>query len=374
MSKPPFGIVLGDTHIGARRGSKYMRQFIRDYLIDHVITYCKQHDIKRIFQLGDMFDVRAALYARDYDMAKNELVPALREAGVKLYTFPGNHDIALADSTDMSWTNLAETVGDGHIINFESPDDYNIDGVELCVIPWVCKDNYEDVVSAIEYSESKVCLGHFEFQGFEMYNGSYCETGSISTKLFEKFSQVLTGHFHTRSESGNIRYVGAPYHLTWQDYPDGTNRGFELMNVDDSGDIKFEFVPNSESQSVFRVFHYDQEKDENFKKYGDPKYLDKELGFEGQIVRIQVTNLEQSKHQYQKFIDALKSCKAIDYMVVNKTELVATSEITVDETVLQMDVLQILNDKIEKTSGLSRDSVKAKLADINKIAQDSEIL
>lgn len=370
----PNSLVIGDTHLGARSGSQFMREFIGKYLIEKVIKYCSDNGIKTIIQTGDFYDVRSSLYARDYDFLKKQLIPALQEHDITLYTFPGNHDIALADSVDISWTQLFEDMSDGSIINFEKPGDYKIGGELFCIIPWVCKDNYDQVLKAIEDSKAQVCIGHFELAGFEMYNGVVAEKGTLPNEIFEKFTQVLSGHYHTRSQYGCIRFIGAPYHLTWMDYPDGTNRGFEVISFDDQHNPAFEFVPNEESDSVFRVFEYSQDKDPNFKKYSDPEYLDNVLGFKGQIVRVQVTDREQSKNQFKLFCGALKKCKAIDYLVVDKTELITTSEIVVDEAVLQMDVLQILNEKVEKATGIDTNAVKLKLAEINREAQNRELI
>lgn len=375
MALIPIALFVGDTHIGCRNGSHHMRQFILNYLRNKVIAYAKQHGIKHIVQTGDLTDRRSSLYARDYYMIRDPLSTELAQAGVTLHTIPGNHDIALSDSVELSWTQMAEDISNGCIVNINHAGTYTVGGVRVCFIPWVCETNVEKIKAAVEASDAEVCVGHFEFEGFPMYQNSICERGSIGVEIFRKFKQVISGHFHTRSENGNIRYIGAPYHLNWQDYADGLNRGFEVMYKDsETGELSFEFVRNEESDSVFRIFVYDQANDPECDKYVTPEYLNDVLGFRGQIVRVQVVNKEASKNKFDKFLQAIKAAATIDYMVVDNTEIVATSEIVVDEAVLQMDVLTVLNEKVDKSAGIDAYSVKQKLAKINERVQTRELI
>ncbi|QGZ16005.1 hypothetical protein Kuja_0140 [Vibrio phage vB_VchM_Kuja] len=375
MSFIPVAVLLGDTHLGCRNGSHHMRSFIKNYIKNRVVAYCKEHNIKQIIQTGDMFDRRSTLYARDYYYTRNDLTSDLMFNNLTWTTIPGNHDIALADSVELSWTQMAEDVSNGFIKNINKAGDYYVGDVLVCFIPWVCEDNIEEVKQAVEKSNAKICVGHFEFAGFPMYQNSIAEKGTIGVEIFRKFQQVISGHYHTRSENGNIRYIGAPYHLNWQDYADGLNRGFEVMYINEETDeIKFEFVQNTESDSVFRVFYYDQANDPDYDKYVTPEYLNDVLGFKGQIVRVQVLNKEASKNKFDKFLQAIKAASTIDYMVIDNSEILVTSEVVIDEAVLQMDVLNVLNQKVDKSVGVDTASVKLKLLQINERAQKRELI
>ena len=66
---------IGDLHIGSRNGSRYVRDFIKNYLINYFIPELVDSDIKEVWQFGDTFDVRKFMYGRDKDWLKDELCP-----------------------------------------------------------------------------------------------------------------------------------------------------------------------------------------------------------------------------------------------------------------------------------------------------------
>ena len=82
--------------------------------------------------------------------------------------------------------------------------------------------------------------------------------------MFKAFQKVYSGHFHHKSETGNITYLGNPYEITWADYND--KRGFHIY---DTETMETEFIENP--YSMFHKIYYDDEKTD----YGDlSKYKD----------------------------------------------------------------------------------------------------
>ena len=43
--------------------------------------------------------------------------------------------------------------------------------VVVCCFTWICDDNYEDSIHAIDHSTADICFGHLEIKGFEMHKG-----------------------------------------------------------------------------------------------------------------------------------------------------------------------------------------------------------
>ena len=75
---------------------------------------------------------------------------------------------------------------------------------------------------------------------------------ALTLIFLSKYNQVYSGHFHTISESGNIKYIGTPYTLTAGDEND--IRGF--YHMDESG---FNFIENK--STWHRKLYYPDDKE-----------------------------------------------------------------------------------------------------------------
>ena len=49
-------------------------------------------------------------------------------------------------------------------------------------------------------------------------------------ELFRRFDIVMSGHFHHKSDDGQIYYLGTPYEIYWNDYEDP--RGFHIFDTE----------------------------------------------------------------------------------------------------------------------------------------------
>jgi hypothetical protein len=130
-------------------------------------------------------------------------------------------------------------------------------------LPWICADNEDKSKELIEKTRTKVAFGHLQIVGIEQDKGSFAMEGH-SIPMFKAFQRVFSGHFHHRSITGNITYLGNPYEITWSDYND--KRGFHIY---DTETMETEFIENP--YSMFHKIYYNDEKND----YGDlSKYED----------------------------------------------------------------------------------------------------
>lgn len=239
-------IRLGDTHLGVKQGSDVMLDFQIGYL-RNLLKYCTQNNIGRIYQLGDLFDVRKYVYVNAFTKL-HDLVSEYPD--IEWVWAPGNHDQTTKNDLSLSaGYMLAKTCP-----NFTAHRKFHtetIDGKKITIVPWLCEENETDW-EKLKCEGTDLIMGHFDIASFPFYQGVE-STHGLPMEDFKMFGQVASGHFHTRSKRGNIEYLGSPYHLTWADYKDGTNRGFDVFDTDTMTAQK---VDNDVSQSIFTSIDY----------------------------------------------------------------------------------------------------------------------
>jgi len=165
-------------------------------------------------------------------------------------------------------------------------------------VPWICADNEDETRELIEKTRTKVAFGHLQIEGIEQHKGSFAIEGH-SMSMFKAFQKVFSGHFHHRSTTGNVTYLGNPYEITWSDYND--KRGFHIY---DTETMETEFIENP--YSMFHKIYYNDEKND----YGDfSKYVDT-------YVKIIIEN-KNNNYMFETLMDKLIAAGTSNISVVD---------------------------------------------------------
>lgn len=327
--------ILGDTHFGARNASPQFASYFNAFYKDIFIPYIRDNDIRTVFQLGDLFDSRKSTNHYALAEAKKNF---FEELNCQFITLLGNHDIFYRESLSISSTELL--LGEyGYIRCIGKPVTINIDGTKIDVVPWICKENHDEVVKFIKESKSDLLFGHFEIDGFSMYRGMAAH-GGLNASMFEKYELVLSGHFHTKSSAGNITYVGTPYELTWQDA--GDPRGFHIFDTETR---KLTFIQNP--YTIHYRFEYDEK---------NGKTIDLEQ-VKDKFVRIVVIDKSKDAAKFETFMTAVQSAGAYEVKVVE--DMTAFKEGDIDESVDLEDTMTLMSsyvDSVETTA--DKDKIK----------------
>jgi hypothetical protein len=187
----------------------------------------------------------------------------LKEMGGNVRIIVGNHDIYYKNTLKVN--SMEElTKGMDHVTVYSDPCEVSLsEDHKVLFLPWICADNEDKSKELIEKTRTKVAFGHLQIVGIEQDKGSFAMEGH-SIPMFKAFQRVFSGHFHHRSITGNITYLGNPYEITWSDYND--KRGFHIY---DTETMETEFIENP--YSMFHKIYYNDEKND----YGDlSKYED----------------------------------------------------------------------------------------------------
>lgn len=292
--------VLGDTHFGARGDSPHFHKHFKRFYEEFFFPYLKENNIEYIFQLGDVFDRRKFVNYQTLRNARDYFFNPL-DTNYKSWLLVGNHDTYYKNTNEVNSLDLLIREYN-NIHQVQHPYETSFDGVSILMVPWICSENYTEVMKAIEMSRSQICIGHFEINGFEMHKGAMCDSG-MDSSIFNKFDLVLSGHFHTRSKQGSINYVGTPYEMTWADCNDP--KGFHIL---DTSTRELKFV-ESPYRMYSRIFYDDVDKTmadiivDDYSQYKDT------------IVKVVIKN-KTNPYWFDMFIEKLEKVGVFDLQVV----------------------------------------------------------
>lgn len=245
MAKIAF---ITDTHWGCRNDSVIFARHISRFYSEIFFPYIDDHGIDAIIHLGDIVDRRKYINYVTAKALHKDFIEPIQDRGLNLHAIIGNHDTYFKNTNEIN--SMDVLYGKGSSINYySSPTEIDIDDCLIALVPWICTSNSEESFKFIRETRAQVLLGHLELAGFEMYKGSSSDNG-YDPLIFSRFDVVCSGHFHHKSNKGNVHYLGAPYEMTWSDYDDP--RGFHIF---DTRSRSLEFIKNP--NNIFIKLFYD---------------------------------------------------------------------------------------------------------------------
>lgn len=296
--------ILGDTHFGARNDNQAFHDYFEKFYRDVFFPYLKENKIKKIIQLGDLFDRRKYVNFYTLKRSKEYFFDKLVEHDMFMYMFVGNHDTYFKNTNEVNSPELLlREEYQRYMEIYSEPADVVLpDGTAVAMLPWVCSGNYEQSMKFINNTKAEILFGHLELAGFEMHRGAVNDHG-MDVKPFDKFDMVMSGHFHHKSSRGNIHYLGTPYEMTWSDYDDP--KGFHIFDTETR---ELEFIRNP--YTMFQKWFYND-------TAANP--LEGNIDFtkaSGAIVKVVVKN-KINPYWFDMYIAALEKSGALDIQVVD---------------------------------------------------------
>jgi len=235
--------IITDQHFGARNDNQYILRNQRKFYEEVFFPELEKRNIKVLLDLGDTFDRRKYINYQTLHTVNDMWFKPLDKMGIECHSIVGNHTVYYKNTNEVNFSLVVEQYKNFHVYENE-PVEIQLDGTKILMVPWMNSTNQENSLSVIKNSNADCLMGHFSISGFEMIKGRLCSDG-LDKSIFKKFDTVYSGHFHHPSEYDNIKYLGAPYEMTWSDYEG--KRGFHIF---DTVTKELEFV-----QNPYRLFH-----------------------------------------------------------------------------------------------------------------------
>ena len=347
--------IITDQHFGARNDSIAFLDFFQKFYDNTFFPTLANNNIDTVLVLGDTFDRRKYINFYALQRAKEMFFDRLASMGISVHMLAGNHDTYFKNTNDVNSPDLLLKEYD-NINVIDEPTTIEVAGTEICMMPWICPENYQQSLDVMKNTKAELCMGHFEIAGFAMYRGMESHDG-LSKETFDKFDMVFSGHYHHRSDDGHIYYLGNPYELTWQDYNDP--RGFHLFDLSTR---KLEFVTNP--YTMFSRIEYN-DKDQ------DPIDLDS-LDLKDSYVKLIVVN-KTDFYKFDKFIQKLYSKGCHDIKIVEDLSEFEDGEI--GEEINLEDTISVLTNYVDSVeTDVDKEKIKTFMRTLYTEAVNVEVV
>lgn len=326
--------LITDTHYGARGDSQVFDDYFRKFYEQVFWPEIDKRGITTIFHLGDCFDRRKYINFNSLKSCREYFFDQAQRRKTKMVMIVGNHDTFYKNTNDVNSPHLLLKEYD-NIFAYSTPTEWSIDGKDILLMPWICTDNYQECMEAINDTDAEVCFAHLELAGYQMWAGQESHEG-FDPALFKKFKLVCSGHFHHRQSKGNVTYLGNPYEMFWQDYND--KRGFHIFDTDT---LELEFIENP--FIMFSKIYYDDTKDFGYSKED----------FENKHIKLIVVN-KSDTYAYEKCLEKIYKANPIEVKIIEdfsefEADLVDDDQIDLSDTLtLLTQYIDAIDTEIDK--------------------------
>ena len=348
--------IVTDTHFGARNDNQNFNEYFYKFYDNIFFPYLKDKGITNCVHMGDVVDRRKFISYRIANDFRKRFISQFQKEGIDLHIIIGNHDTYYKNTNEVNA--MEELVGQDRFKIYTMPEVVEFDGVPIQFIPWINAGNYDASMAALSRSPAQIVMGHLEIDGFEMFKGGHRHEGSYDRRIFSRFDIVMSGHFHHKSDEGQVYYLGTPYEIYWNDWQDP--KGFHVFDTETR---ELERIVNP--YTLFEKIYYDDTMND-YSKHDFEKYKEK-------YVKLIVVN-KKDMFQFDVFVDKLLKADAYEVKIVEDFSELDAENVSDDIVENTQDTMTLLEMYIDELSvDLSKSRLKNKMRELYTEAQDLEL-
>lgn len=349
--------ILNDTHCGIRNSSEIFMDYQERFYSEIFFPYLKQNGINKILHLGDYYENRTSINFKALNHNRRIFLDQLRDRRIHMDIIPGNHDVYYKNTNQLN--SLKELLG--HYMNevriIEKPEVVDYAGMKFAHIPWINMENEEKTRHFLNTCKADVVGAHLELDGFEMQKGVTC-SGGMSADAFRRFDMVLSGHFHTKSNQGNIHYLGSQMEFFWSDAND--RKYFHVLDTETR-----ELTAVENPITLFEKILYDDTKQK--------QALINVAKLDHKFVKVIVIN-KTKPQEFEKFIDRINMRKIYGLQIAENFQDFAGAQVDDDQINIDStdDLLYTYIDAVD--TDLNKERIKNQVRELMIEAQSLEIV
>ena len=348
--------LITDTHFGARNDNQNFNEYFFQFYENQFFPYLKEHNITDVVHLGDVMDRRKYVSYRIAKDFRERFIDKFE--GINLHMLVGNHDTFYKNTNEVN--SLQELVDGRHknITVYEKSTEVEFDGCKILFVPWINTENMSHTMKMLQTSDAQICMGHLELNGFEMQRGLVMDHG-WDKQEFKRFDMVLSGHYHHKSDDGQIFYLGTPYEIYWNDWNDP--KGFHVFDTE-----KRELERIVNPYTIYSKIYYD----DTVSIFDDNHDMS---AYRNKYVKLVVVN-KKDLYQFDKFVDRLLQADCHEVKIIEDFSELDASNVSDDIVENTEDTMTLLERYIDDlTVDLSKNRLKNTTRELYIEAQDLDI-
>lgn len=350
--------ILNDTHCGARNSSDIFMDYQGRFYDEVFFPYLEEHGIKQIIHLGDYYEHRKFVNFKALNHNRKVFLDQLRYRGIHMNIIPGNHDVYYKNTNELCSIKELQGYYTDCVTVHMDPCVLSLGGMDIGLVPWINATNYGRTLEFLKKCKASVIGGHFELEGFEMMKG-VINTHGMGTESLNRFEMVLSGHFHTKSQQGNIHYLGSQMEFNWADCDDP-----KFFHVLDTETREITAVRNP--ITLFTKVYYDDTKMDYLKDLDVDK-------LKNQFVKVVVVN-KTDLYNFDRFVDKLQGVDTHELKIAEDFQEYLGENVE-DEKVSLEDTTVLLDSYVEAVeTDLDVDRLKGVMRELYVEAQNVEVL
>ncbi len=350
--------IITDTHFGARNDNTNFNDYFYQFYEGQFFPFLQQNNIKTVIHLGDVMDRRKFISYRIAKDFRERFILPFNHLGIQLHMLVGNHDIFFKNTNDVN--SLTELLGArfNNIHLYAEAQEVTFDGLPILFMPWINSTNYIYSMGMIDETKADICMGHLDINGFAMNKGQILAEHGYDKSTFRRFDTVMSGHFHHKSDDGQIFYLGTPYEIYWNDYNDP--KGFHVFDTETR-----ELTRIENKLTIFDKIWYD-DTENNYENVDVRKYDKK-------YIKLIVVN-KKDLYQFDRFVDDLLRADTHEVKIIEDFSDLDASTVSDDIVENSEDTMTLLNKYVDELQvNLDKPRLKNTMKSLYTEAQDLEI-
>ena len=349
--------LLTDTHFGARNDNLNFNDYFYEFYEGVFFPYLQQNNIKHCIHLGDLMDRRKYVSYRILKDFRERFIQPFLHLEIDLHILVGNHDIYFRNTNDVN--SLQELLGANYKNIHIYPEAQEVDfgGFPILMMPWINPQNEIYSFGMMDETKADTMVSHLEVVGFEMHGGHFSESG-FDKSQFKKFDTIFSGHYHKKSDDGQIYYLGTPYQMTWSDY--NCPKGFHVFDTETR-----ELTRIVNPQKIFEKIYYDDTQ-ENYDSHDVNQYRNK-------YIKLVVVN-KNDLYKFDKFTDKLFKADCHEVKIIEDFTDLDANTVSDDIVENSQDTMTLLGKYIDDLDvNLDKTKLKTDISKLYHEAQDLEL-